>query len=281
LSYLHAVMPSRPSRQSRRRSGIRIFYAPPPLDGEDLALHGVGVREWMRPGAIDRPGGTGDWLLMAFHQGMRFGDRVTDGPCLVVWSPRHGHRYGHDQGEWCHSWIHCAGLAVARLVAASGLPLDRPIAPIDMAGIERCLDGIHREAQARPSTDAVIVENLLHILLRATARASRATGPEVPPAFLAARGHIDAVFTEPLALADLARRAGCSVGHFCAGFKRWFGVSAIDYAIGLRMQRARILLGDRNLTVHAVARAVGYEDLHHFSKLFRKRHGRTPGSLRS
>ncbi len=273
-------MAAHPSLQSRRRSGIRIFYAPPPLAGDDLALHGVGVREWMRPGTVDRAGGTGDWLLMAFHQGMRFGDRVTDAPCLMMWSPRHGHRYGRDQGEWCHSWIHCAGLAVARLVTASGLPLDQPITPIDIAGIERCLDGIHREAQIQPTPDAVIVENLLHILLRTTTRAARATRVAVPPPLLAVRGHIDAVFTEPLALADLARMADCSVGHFCAGFKRWFGVSAIDYAIGLRMQRARILLGDRNLTVHAVARAVGYEDLHHFSKLFRKRHGWPPSALR-
>ncbi|MBA3845158.1 MAG: helix-turn-helix transcriptional regulator [Planctomycetes bacterium] len=269
-----------PRLQSRRRSGIRIFYAPPPLDGKDLALHGVGVREWMRPGTVDRPGGTGDWLIMAYHQGMHFGERRSNGPSLMVWSPRHGHRYGCDEGEWCHSWIHCAGASVARLVAASGLPLDQPIAPIDMAGIERCLDGIHREAQVQPASDAVIVENLLHILLRTAARAARATDTAVPASLLNVRHHIDAAFTEPQALTDLARMADCSVGHLCAGFKRWFGVSAIDYAIGLRMQRARILLGDRNLSVHAVARAVGYEDLHHFSKLFRKRHGKPPSAMR-
>ncbi len=284
LSYPHIMDRRRATTAQRvpeRRADVRIFFAPPPLRGRDLALHGIGVREWMPPGVVDRPSGTGDWLLMAYHQAVRLGgEALVAGPFLMLWSPQHGHRYGREDAAWCHSWIHCDGGTVRRLVAASGLPLDEPITAFDLAGFERCLDGIHREAQVLPDPDPVIVENLLHNLLRVVARDARRRRPAVPEPLLVVRRHLEQAYAEPVALADLARMAGCSVGHFCGAFKRWFGVSAIDYLIGLRMQRARILLGDRNLSVHAVARAVGYEDLHHFSKSFRKRHGKPPSAFR-
>jgi AraC-like DNA-binding protein len=42
------------------------------------------------------------------------------------------------------------------------------------------------------------------------------------------------------------------------------------------MEEARRLLGERKLTIAAVALQCGYEDAFHFSRVFRRFHGRSP-----
>jgi iron complex transport system substrate-binding protein len=102
----------------------------------------------------------------------------------------------------------------------------------------------------------------------------------VPPALLAVRRHLEAHLAEPAALADLARRAEMSPNHFCTAFRRHFGVAPIDFLIRLRLDQARVLLRNRNMSVQEVAAAVGYPDAHYFAKLCRRRLGCPPSALR-
>jgi two-component system response regulator YesN len=46
------------------------------------------------------------------------------------------------------------------------------------------------------------------------------------------------------------------------------------------MREAAYLLHDRNLNVTEIARRVGYAEIFHFSKLFKKRFGRSPRETR-
>lgn len=54
----------------------------------------------------------------------------------------------------------------------------------------------------------------------------------------------------------------------------------MEYAIRRRLHHAAYLLHDVNLLVTKIGRAVGYEDLFHFSKLFKKAHGMAPRDFR-
>ena len=71
-----------------------------------------------------------------------------------------------------------------------------------------------------------------------------------------------------------------SVPHLCSEFKKHFGVPVIDYVIRRRMREAAYLLHDRNLNITGIARRVGYTDIFHFSKLFKKHFGRSPREVR-
>ncbi len=57
--------------------------------------------------------------------------------------------------------------------------------------------------------------------------------------------------------------------------------SPINYLIGVRLRQARYLLLDRQLQISEIARRVGYDDLFHFSKLFKKHFGLSPRALRN
>jgi AraC-like DNA-binding protein len=284
-----AAKPGGPPAKAAPAPLLRRFFAPPVAVGDELEIAGVGVREWMPPGVVDRRHGTGDWLMMVFHHavtvGVEGGRQEAPPGTLMIWSPGMAQFYGCAQGgpeggTWLHSWIHAQGPGLERLVRGEELPCGRPLAGVDPAWIERAALDVHQEVAAHAVPDAVIVGNCLHTFLRQARRARIPAGRAAPPALIAVRRHIEEHFAEPFSLAELARRAGLSPNHFCSAFRRHFAVAPIDHLIRLRLERARELLRDRSLSIAAVARAVGYADAHYFAKLCRRRLGCAPSALR-
>jgi transcriptional regulator GlxA family with amidase domain len=70
---------------------------------------------------------------------------------------------------------------------------------------------------------------------------------------------IDAHFTEPLPLADLAADAGVSERTLTRLFESATGQTPLRYQQVLRLERAEYLIG-HGATVEAAARAVGFGD---------------------
>ncbi len=79
---------------------------------------------------------------------------------------------------------------------------------------------------------------------------------------------------------ESANETSMSVLHFCSEFKNHIGVSPIAYLISNRLQKARYLLYDLNLSITEVAYRVGYHDIFQFSKQFKKHFGISPRSFR-
>jgi two-component system, response regulator YesN len=90
------------------------------------------------------------------------------------------------------------------------------------------------------------------------------------------RGH----FAEDITLTDVAREAGLSRYYFCRLFHQETGTSFRDYLHDLRITRAKALLADRYVRVTEVASAVGFNDLSHFDRTFRRRVGCSPSEYR-
>ena len=64
-------------------------------------------------------------------------------------------------------------------------------------------------------------------------------------------------------------------------FKEETGESPINYLIKIRLEKARdILSGEGEGSIKSIANAVGYEDVYHFSKLFKKYYGISPQNYR-
>jgi AraC family transcriptional regulator of arabinose operon len=236
---------------------------------------------------IDRPVGTGDYLLMLFYDEVWVAAAGTPARqprnTFIIWTPGMRQYYGNREHPFNHTWIHCDGRVIASLLGSTGLPRNEPFVVPDPAVMERCLLAVHEELTRHARPDATIVRNLLENWLRDTARAiarSEEAKDEIPPPFLAVRRFIEAEYAAPIRLPDLAKQAHLSVPHFCAEFKRFFGTPAIDYLIRQRMHQAAYLLKDRNVRIKEVARRVGYEDLYYFSRLFRKHYGVSPRAFR-
>jgi AraC-like DNA-binding protein len=81
---------------------------------------------------------------------------------------------------------------------------------------------------------------------------------------------------EPLQLDELAQSVFLSLGHFRVLFKEVTGKTPLEFLAGVRMDRARDLLADPNLTVGQIAVMVGYPDIHYFSRMFKRMEGLSP-----
>lgn len=267
--------------------GIKHFFPVPPLRSAELTIRGLGIQEHMPPCIIDRPDGTGDHLLMLFYGEITVG--VGGEPLgqprntMMIWTPGEGHYYGDGRRPFTHTWIHCDGTFIRSLLRRTRLPRNRPFVVPDPAVMERGLLAIHEELTLHARPDGVIIRNNLENWLRETARmVSRQVEPVgIPAQFLALRHFIESEYERPMKLPELAARVGLSVPHFCVEFKRHFGTSAKDYLIRQRLHQAAYLMKDRNLRVSEVARRVGYDDLYHFSRLFRKHYGVSPRGFRA
>ncbi|MGN0991680.1 MAG: response regulator [Candidatus Ventricola sp.] len=87
--------------------------------------------------------------------------------------------------------------------------------------------------------------------------------------------------TEHISLTDVADSVYVSQWHLSKLINRHTGQSFFDLLGSMRIERAKELLADPAMRVHAVAEAVGYSDVAHFSKSFKKIVGKTPGEYRS
>jgi len=84
---------------------------------------------------------------------------------------------------------------------------------------------------------------------------------------------------DPPGIRDLARLVGINEFKLKRGFREVFGVSVYEALRAHRMEVARSLLQDGDMTVGTVAATVGYTNMSHFIAMFRKQFGATPGTL--
>jgi len=81
---------------------------------------------------------------------------------------------------------------------------------------------------------------------------------------------------EPLSRGDLAEHADLSTRQLERLFRKYLSRSPARYYLELRLNRARLLLLQTNMSVIDVALACGFVSASHFSKCYRDFFGRTP-----
>ena len=91
---------------------------------------------------------------------------------------------------------------------------------------------------------------------------------------------MEANITEPLALVQIAERAGLSRRQIERLFNRHMGRSPARYYLEIRLDRARHLLIQSALPIVEIAVACGFVSGSHFSKCFRDLYGRSPQQAR-
>ncbi|MEJ8302951.1 response regulator transcription factor [Saccharibacillus sacchari] len=87
-------------------------------------------------------------------------------------------------------------------------------------------------------------------------------------------------YREELTLQDLADRFFLSREYISRRFKRELGENVFDYLANIRLERAKRLLLDSDMTIVRIAELVGYQDEKYFSRVFKKTTGYTPNEFR-
>ena len=106
-------------------------------------------------------------------------------------------------------------------------------------------------------------------------------GATIPESLWRARELIDTHYAQPLDLAELARTANFSRYHFLRAFRRAFHATPHEYLTRKRIERAKELLAQSELTITEICFEVGFESLGSFSTLFHKVVGWSPSIYRA
>jgi AraC family transcriptional regulator len=148
------------------------------------------------------------------------------------------------------------------------------------------LDGAHLAAGALTDIEA---STLAHLLVRHLLRRyGRGPGPRGRPAGELRPGDVDIVaeYTRAhlagvITLDGLAGAVSLSPYHFARSFRATTGMTPHAFVTEHRLMvaRDRLLRGDTSVT--EIALSVGFSNISHFRRLFRRRYGLTPAGLRA
>jgi len=155
------------------------------------------------------------------------------------------------------------------------------------AQLRHVLGALTAEASSGTPGGLAFVDTLLMALGQLVVRHA---GETAPPSLRARGGLAPGVRRRVLELMEgqpdsrltvdfLAREAGLSAPHFARAFKESVGRAPHQHLLMLRLERARRLLGSPEATLSAVALDAGFADQAHFTRLFKRHFGVTPGAF--
>ncbi len=149
--------------------------------------------------------------------------------------------------------------------------------------VEAVLRRLAMVADQSPST--LLVESAITTLIASLQHQARThaapVAAEHAPRLDRVIDYIDANLGQDLSLADLAGVACLSSYHFARVFKRVTGSSPLSFVQERRIERARRLLALRGSTLAQVSYECGFANQAHFTTVFKRHMGVTPGQYRA
>lgn len=136
-----------------------------------------------------------------------------------------------------------------------------------------------REARAAVNLQELKVLALRMIRRAVTTLRQARSGSVVKPVE-AAKDWIGRNLGSPITVKKIAEQVHMNPTYFCQYFKLQTGETVLEYVTRARLEQARRLLADPAAKLRDVSRAVGYQDVRYFSRLFRQHFGQLPSEYR-
>ena len=211
-----------------------------------------------------RPEATGPGCLFTVSAGQVHANRATPGGCSFVSIYLSARGLDDTLGP---GWGTSAALEAVPTRVTGGGP------------IRSALARLHRVLGAPASRlhRAAALHELVSTLLRGGSGVeSSRSGDAEPRAVSRAEAYLRAHWDRPVSLSELSRAAGLSPFHLHRSFSRSVGLPPHAFQLQLRVDRAKTLLAG-GLDIAAVAHRTGFADQSHFTRIFRRSVGVTPG----
>jgi AraC-like DNA-binding protein len=87
-------------------------------------------------------------------------------------------------------------------------------------------------------------------------------------------------YTQHISITDICNHVGYSKSTVLSSFKREFGTTVNSKLCEIRLNAAKKLLEESEITINEIALCTGFADQSYFSKVFSAKYGITPSEYR-
>lgn len=204
----------------------------------------------------------------------------TCGPASVVFHPAaelHTNQFSPSGGRIFRLEMEAGWLGRLR---DGGVTLDRAV-EAHRGPLSQIASRIFSEFRARDGVSPLMIESLAlefaASIVRGGVEASAARAPRWLGMVVE---YLHAHVTGEVRLDDLARLAGVHPAHLTRAFRARHGCSIGEYLRRLRVELAARELAESERPIAGIAAAMGFADQSHFSRVFARQTGLTPGRYR-
>lgn len=236
---------------------------------------------------IDRPLGSGDWLLLLVFTPSRLvlnsTEHVTTEPYFILYDNGTPQHYGATDTDYTDDWVHLTfnerDLAHLKELAIS---FDTPVFIKNIEQLSMLLESMTYEFH---SPHPLKQENLtlyLRLFFNYLSEEFEAIKHR-DPHFLLFNRIRSQMYNEPYLYHspdELAKEAGLSRSSFQHIYRRLYGTGVIADLIRARTEYACYLLSSTTLPVYQIADTCGYHSEIHFMRQFKEQTGKTPTEYR-
>jgi len=205
---------------------------------------------------------------------------LMTGESFIIFPDMEVYYYPDPRDPWEYYWIEFNGLEASRLLSMINIAPNHPVlgaSPQDFKSLFHSIKTAGIEPFERERSDAGLHLLLSHYMEHFPSEKVFFKKDYV----LSAREYIESNFWNPsLSVLDVVEFVKIERSYLFRLFKEDNGISISGYITAFRIQRARELLGNFQLSIHSLAYSVGYQDPLYFSKVFKKATSYTPSQYR-
>jgi AraC-type DNA-binding domain-containing proteins len=238
---------------------------------------------------MDRPNGRIDFLFLFVKSPCTFivenSSFAITCPSVLLLGSNTPHRYFPTESEYRDDYLHFAVENQKEFLEELIFPLNQPIQISNNSSINDILRMLYREFSLESRNSHQIFTLLIQLLMIKTGeewhmnRQQLLNNPHYHD-LLEIRNRILSAPNKNWSVDELAELAHLSHAYFQVMYKKTFGVTCITDVINTKISQAKILLSSTNLSVNQIAQELGYNEVYHFIRQFKKNCGITPGSFR-
>ncbi|MBN2558346.1 MAG: AraC family transcriptional regulator [Clostridia bacterium] len=190
--------------------------------------------------------------------------------------------YQADEAEpWEYSWVSFCGGMADSLISNAGFSFDEPVIDASRRGygnrLFRAMD-----AYSRAGSDNTGIVGLLMCFFFEAAQAGVDSKTHQKAGYVdRIMQYVTAEYSHRISVSEIAASLNLDRSYMSDMFRRRTGVCLQDYIINFRLDKARNLLEETDLSIKDIAFSVGYQDQLGFSKIFRSRSGLSPTAFRA
>lgn len=238
---------------------------------------------------IKRPNGSFNYLFLFFTTEAFIEidhTLITVPPCTcIIYSPTCPQLYYNNQDGFTNDWFHFSGTDIDSFFELLNLPLNSPFHIQNYSDIRLFIktlevEYIKKDIYWEHAVDSIIINNFINIAREYRHQANYIINPyrtDLIEKFKIARVEILTNYQKAWNISEMAALVNLSRSRFTILYKEFFECTPIEDLIRARIEKAKFLLSTHTMSVSSVAYTVGYENICHFNRQFKKLTSISPG----